>query len=431
MVGGVVARAVVGTLFTTVIAGGLVLATASPAAAQEGPTPPAAPAPGPAPESDPDPVRAAAPDPAAGAIGVVEPASAFDRPKPIVYLTFDDGPGVSTPGFLDVLAAHRAQATFFITGGATVASPDVARRIVADGHAVANHTWNHPQLTSLSSPAIADQLLRTTDVIRTTTGVTPTCFRPPFGATDGRVQSVAESVGVGNATWTTASGGHRGLWDVDTNDWRLSLASSSWTEARMRAELDRVGDGDVVLMHDGLQPRPRGLATFRRWMAVNGERFDFRALPGCGAPDRRLYPLDIRIQDQPRFQIARLYQAYFDRQPDTTGWAYWIEVYRLGRSLAEISHWFALSSEFAAAGPLDDRAFVEFVYANVLQRSSDPEGLRYWQGELERSVSRGRLVTFFSESPEFVAATAAVMTGGCYRGDVEAAYACWAHQLDD
>ncbi|MEM7338884.1 MAG: polysaccharide deacetylase family protein [Actinomycetota bacterium] len=358
------------------------------------------------------------------------PAAAADEAKPIVYLTFDDGPGVSTPAFLDVLAQHRAQATFFVTGRAVVANPATAQRIVSDGHAIANHTWNHPALTTLSSAAIANELIVTTDAIRSTTGITPACYRPPYGATNARVQAVAESVGVGNAGWTTANGSHFGLWDVDTNDWRLSLRNSGWSESRMMAQLNRASDGDVILMHDGFASRPRGLAVFRTWMAANGHRFDFRALPGCGAPDRRLFPLDTRVQDQPRFQIARLYQAYFDRQPDAEGWAYWIEVYRQGHSLAEISDWFAVSSEFVAAGPLGDPGFVLFVYRNVLDRPSDPEGAAYWEGELARGIPRGRLVTFFSESPEFVLATAPAMTGSCHQADVEAAYGCWAARLD-
>ncbi|MEL7158658.1 MAG: polysaccharide deacetylase family protein [Actinomycetota bacterium] len=382
-------------------------------------------------------VPLAKPAPASAAVA----APAAEPELPVAYLTFDDGPGVSTPAFLDLLATYDARATFFVTGKAVTVNPDTARRIVADGHAIANHTWNHPKLTSRTSAQIADELHRTTAVIASTTGVTPTCFRPPYGATDARVQALAVAAGLPNAEWTTGSGSHRGLWDIDTNDWRLSVAGSSWTEGAMRRELDKTSDGDVVLMHDGYGPRPRGLAVLRGWLAANHDRFDFRPLPGCGAepgpggePEGPPEPPQPEPPSAPpyeaRFQIARLYRAYFDRQPDAEGWAYWIDIHGRGHSLADISHWFALSSEFREAGELTDEEFVTFVYANVLDRRPDDGGYRNWLDHLDRGMTRGQLVVHFSESSEFVRRTAPVLTGDCFDGEVDSSYRCWATALD-
>ena len=70
----------------------------------------------------------------------------------VVALTFDDGPGPDTPALLDVLRDRGVRATFFVTGAHVTAHPDLARRIVAEGHAVGNHTFSHPQDVPGSTP---------------------------------------------------------------------------------------------------------------------------------------------------------------------------------------------------------------------------------------------------------------------------------------
>ncbi|MGF1600198.1 MAG: polysaccharide deacetylase family protein [Acidimicrobiales bacterium] len=356
------------------------------------------------------------------------PAAAAD--KPVVYLTFDDGPGSYTPQFLDLLAHHDIRATFFVTGQHTTTDGALARRMVAEGHALGNHSWSHPRLTSLSNAAIAGQFAATNRAIAAATGVVPTCYRPPYGAVDARVHAVAVAVGLPNAEWRTASSGsHWGLWDIDTNDWRLSVAGGTWTEADMRRQLDRVGDGDTVLLHDGGLHRSRGLAVLGRWLAANHDRFDFRPLPGCGGVVSEA-PFDPAHPERwHRFQIARLYRAYFDRAPDPDGWDYWNEQFSRGLSPIGISHWFARSSEFALLGERSDTELVTFVYRQILDREPDPDGLTYWVGELARGLDRGALVYYFSESDEFIVRSAPMLTGGCYSGEFGSSYACWAAQL--
>jgi hypothetical protein len=129
-----------------------------------------------------------------------------------------------------------------------------------------------------------------------------------------------------------------------------------------------------------------------------------------------------------RFQIARLYRAYFDRQPDHAGWEYWNKVYSQGRSLVEISGWLAEGSEFGATGPLTDTELVAFVYREVLDREPEPEGLQYWVGQLQAGLERGELVAYFSESDEYLLRTLYVMTGQCHLGPIDL-YRCWADRL--
>ncbi|MFV0260770.1 MAG: DUF4214 domain-containing protein [Acidimicrobiales bacterium] len=99
----------------------------------------------------------------------------------------------------------------------------------------------------------------------------------------------------------------------------------------------------------------------------------------------------------------RLYQAYFLRQPDPTGHAYWLGQMRSGLSLGAMSYLFERSAEFEARyGPLDNGRFLRLVYANVMCREPDAGGYGYWLDRLDRGlINRGDLMLLFSESAEF------------------------------
>ncbi len=353
--------------------------------------------------------------------------------RPVLYLTFDDGPGRDTPAFLDLLARHDIDATFFVTGAAVAADPATTNRLVAEGHVVANHTWSHPRLSSLSGAAIASEFDRTNAIIEATTGLTPVCYRPPYGATNARVHAQAVAAGLPNAEWATGTArSHYGLWDVDTNDWRLSLRSSTWTPARMLARLNAATDGDTVLLHDGFANRRRGLAVLAAWLDANRDRFEFRTLPGCDPiPTKVVEPvMDSEHPEQwHRARIARLYLAYFGRLPDAEGWEYWNREYATGVSLAVISNSFAVSSEFTRTSVLTDEEFVTHVYRQVLKRDPDPEGFAYWLEQLAGRTDRGDLVLYFSDGIEFIRTSAPVLAGACDQGDPIEAYRCWAERL--
>ncbi len=100
--------------------------------------------------------------------------------------------------------------------------------------------------------------------------------------------------------------------------------------------------------------------------------------------------------------VARLYEAYFLRTPDAGGFEFWLDSRRGGWTLWEMSDFFAESDEFVDTyGDLDDAAFVELVYQNVMERTPDGEGRDYWIGRLGSDLSRGDLMTFFSDSAEY------------------------------
>lgn len=151
-----------------------------------------------------------------------------------VALTFDDGPVADTRRLLRILERKDAPATFFMVGDNVAARPEVARAVVDGGHLVANHTWNHPQLTTLDDADVRDELRRTQDAITDATGFRPFLLRPPYGDVDGRVRSLATRTGLDVV-----------LWSVDSLDWESRDAQ----EIRRRVG-DQVRDGSNVLLHD-------------------------------------------------------------------------------------------------------------------------------------------------------------------------------------
>ncbi len=120
-------------------------------------------------------------------------------------------------------------------------------------------------------------------------------------------------------------------------------------------------------------------------------------------------------------EIARLYQAYFDRLPDGEGMAFYLGQRSTGRSLAAIAQEFLGSQEFVATyGSLDNRAFIEQLYRNAFGREGDPGGIDFWTTQLNGGRARSSVVIEFAQSNEFVrqTGTAPVQTrneGAIYR----------------
>ncbi len=107
-----------------------------------------------------------------------------------------------------------------------------------------------------------------------------------------------------------------------------------------------------------------------------------------------------RAQIDRKGPVGRLYRAYFLREPDAAGLHHWIST---GLERSVVSQEFAQSPEFVARyGALSQREFVTLIYNNVLSRTPDDGGLRYWEGRLSSGLSRGEVMLGFSDSPEFV-----------------------------
>ena len=152
-----------------------------------------------------------------------------------VALTFDDGPSPGvTDRVLNELSKRKLHATFFLIGAKVDASPQLARRIVDEGHDVANHTYTHPRLAGMSDSAVEQQLARAQDSIARATGITPVWFRPPYGAFRREQGSIASKLGLGVAYWS-----------VDPKDWAQPGSS-----AIAQRVLTASQPGSIILLHD-------------------------------------------------------------------------------------------------------------------------------------------------------------------------------------
>ena len=114
-----------------------------------------------------------------------------------IALTFDDGPSREyTAEILDILKEYGVKATFFVVGVNIEKSPDLLRRIVAEGHEIGNHTYSHPHLQKMDTATLAKELTRTDGLIQSITGLSPTLFRPPEGVVTDSVKTAAGDGGI-------------------------------------------------------------------------------------------------------------------------------------------------------------------------------------------------------------------------------------------
>jgi peptidoglycan/xylan/chitin deacetylase (PgdA/CDA1 family) len=175
-----------------------------------------------------------------------------------VAVTFDAGAD-SRPAskILDVLARHGVHATFFLTGKWIEKNPGLARRIIAEGHEIGNHTYSHERLTGLSSGEIAEEVDRTEQLVLQITGhSTKPYARVPYGARDKRVLSVLSQLG------------YRSIyWDVDCWDSVKKGITSAQIETRV---LGKIRNGSIVLMHCGSQPTADALDDLLRKLESEG-----------------------------------------------------------------------------------------------------------------------------------------------------------------
>lgn len=162
--------------------------------------------------------------------------SRVETSAPFIAMTFDDGPHPSnTPRLLDMLRERNIRATFYVVGTNARAYPHLIRRIIAEGHEIGNHSWNHPNLSKMSESAVIKQLDDTQSAIISACGVRPRTMRPPYGAlTSGQRQMVNAHFGYPTI-----------LWDVDPVDWKRPGASVVANRI-----LSNARGGSIVLAHD-------------------------------------------------------------------------------------------------------------------------------------------------------------------------------------
>ncbi|TFK38540.1 carbohydrate esterase family 4 protein [Crucibulum laeve] len=134
------------------------------------------------------------------------PSDVIDVPEPnTIGYGFDDGPSCSNKVFYDFLKNKNQKATMFFIGSNVLYLPLETQRALTDGHEVCVHTWSHSYMTALSSQDAFAELYY---MVKLVTGVTPTCWRPPYGDVDDRIRAIANAMGLRTI-----------LWNYDSDDW--------------------------------------------------------------------------------------------------------------------------------------------------------------------------------------------------------------------
>jgi peptidoglycan-N-acetylglucosamine deacetylase len=153
-----------------------------------------------------------------------------------VALTFDDGPDrASTPRFLDALDELDIRATFFLLGSMLAADPALGRDLIAAGHEVAVHGWEHRPTILRSPRALHDDLARARDLIADVTGRPPVFYRPPYGVLTATTVLSARRLGLRPVLWTA---------------WARDWSPSRTCDSALRTVTRTLRGGGTVLLHD-------------------------------------------------------------------------------------------------------------------------------------------------------------------------------------
>ncbi|MBE6885707.1 MAG: polysaccharide deacetylase [Ruminococcaceae bacterium] len=122
-----------------------------------------------------------------------------------IYLTFDEGyENGFTPAILDTLKEKNVTAMFFVTGSFAKRNPELIRRIIEEGHVLGNHSWNHPQMETVSVEKGAEEITKLHDLIYNEYQYTMKYFRPPTGTFSQRTLALTQSLGYKSVFWSFA-----------------------------------------------------------------------------------------------------------------------------------------------------------------------------------------------------------------------------------
>lgn len=158
----------------------------------------------------------------------------IDPGKPLLALTFDDGPQPETLKVLDSLEKYGARGTFFVLGRNIAGNEEILKRMAEAGHQIGSHSWSHSNFTLLSESAVRSEMTRTMDKILEVTGQKVTMMRPPYGATNRLSRRPLAELNLPII-----------LWSVDSLDWQTRSTSKTISVIRSKAT-----NGAIILCHD-------------------------------------------------------------------------------------------------------------------------------------------------------------------------------------
>ena len=162
----------------------------------------------------------------------------LDPDKPMVALTFDDGPyDRVTNRIVKVLAKNDSRATFFVVGNRVERYADTMKNAFNKGNQISTHTFDHGDLSKMKKKQIRRELTRAFRVMKKINGEEPTMLRPPYGNVNDKMRRTIKIPMI--------------YWSVDTEDW------ASRNSKKILKKCKSISDGDIVLMHD-LYPSTAG-----------------------------------------------------------------------------------------------------------------------------------------------------------------------------
>lgn len=161
------------------------------------------------------------------------------KKRPMIALTFDDGPGEYTETLLDTVEKYNIHVTFFMLGQNVEGRESTIQRMVKLGCEIGNHTWDHPEQTlpNMDLDSVMQEFQKTDDALVKACGQAPTVCRAPYGAiTDEQMSAVGKPFF---------------MWSTDSLDWKLMDADADYNQIMNDSSL---GDGSIILMHDIHEP---------------------------------------------------------------------------------------------------------------------------------------------------------------------------------
>jgi peptidoglycan/xylan/chitin deacetylase (PgdA/CDA1 family) len=152
--------------------------------------------------------------------------------QPCIALTFDDGPNpIATPMVLSALEQAQVPATFFVVGSRAITMPDILLRMHKDGDEIGDHSWSHPDMTTLSPDKVLAQIAMTESAVTAAGVPAPTLFRPPYGYINNVMRDEIHMPFI--------------MWDDDPDDWQSLNAQQVVASAESQAK-----PGAIVELHD-------------------------------------------------------------------------------------------------------------------------------------------------------------------------------------
>ncbi|UUX34635.1 polysaccharide deacetylase family protein [Fundicoccus culcitae] len=152
--------------------------------------------------------------------------------RPLIALTFDDGPNETTLQILDVLEKHEVHATFFQLGMNVVEYPEISKKVYEKGHKIGNHSFSHANYATISDDEVKEEMRLTQEAVATATGATPKLYRMPYGIGGQRVVEMFPDL-------------QTVFWNIDSLDWEFRDSDKTVSEI-----MNTVKHRSIVLMHD-------------------------------------------------------------------------------------------------------------------------------------------------------------------------------------